>query len=236
MSVEIQVVGDPAAVCAQVLSEAAATGGHVVLTGGTSPQRAYTLAASQAPQSWQGAKLWFSDERCVPPDDERSNFGMVKRTLLDPLHAAGVEVGFCQRIKGEDGPQQAALEYQRELETLGTEVGAVSFELVLLGIGSDGHICSMFPNQASVSDSTRLVAGVERAGLAPFVPRVTLTFKALSAARRVLVLATGAGKADAVAAAFAQDAPHTPEVPASLLVEHVGEIVVLVDEDAASRL
>ena len=109
MSIEIQVVDDPAQVCADALSVAAATGEHVVLTGGSSPKHAYELAASQNSQSWQGAKLWFSDDRCVPPDDELSNFKMVKETLLDPLERTGVEVEFCRRVFGERGYEEGAL-------------------------------------------------------------------------------------------------------------------------------
>jgi 6-phosphogluconolactonase len=236
MSIEIRVVDDPAQVCADALSVAAATGEHVVLTGGSSPKHAYELAASQNPQSWQGAKLWFSDDRCVAPDDDLSNFKMVKETLLDPLEQAGVEVEFCRRVFGERGYEEGALEYERDLEHAGGGPGAIRFELALLGVGSDGHICSMFPGQDSLSERSRFALGVPEAGLEPFVPRVTLTFAALSHAKRVLILATGEGKADPIAAAFAEDAPRTTDVPASLLVEHVEDIVVLLDEAAASRL
>jgi 6-phosphogluconolactonase len=236
MSIEIRVVEDPAQECADALSAAAATGEHVVLTGGSTPAHAYELAAAQHPQSWQGAKLWFTDERCVEPDDELSNHRMVRQSLLEPLGRGGVEVEFCRRVMGERGYEEGALEYERELEHVGGGPGAIRFELVLLGVGSDGHICSMFPNQDSLAERSRFAVGVPRAGLEPFVPRVTLTFAALSHAKRVLVLATGAGKADPIAAAFAQDAPRTPEVPASLLVEHVEDIVVLLDEAAAARL
>jgi 6-phosphogluconolactonase len=236
MSIEFQIVDDPAQACADALSAAVATGENVVLTGGSSPKRAYELAATQRPEAFAGAKLWFSDDRCVEPDDELSNFAMVKSTLLDPLTQAGIEVDFCRRILGERGYEQGAIEYERELEHVGGGPGAIRFELVLLGVGSDGHIGSMFPGQESLNERSRLAVGVPVAGLEPFVPRVTLTFPALSRAKRVLVLATGAGKADPIAAAFADDAPHTPDVPASLLSEHVEDIVVLLDEEAASRL
>jgi 6-phosphogluconolactonase len=236
MSIEIQVVDDPAQACADALSAAAATGEHVVLTGGSSPRHAYQLAAAQHAESWQGAKLWFSDDRCVAPDDDLSNFKMVKENLLDPLERAGTEVEFCRRVLGERGYEEGALEYERELEHVGGGPGAIRFELVLLGVGSDGHICSMFPGQQSLSERSRFAVGVPEAGLEPFVPRVTLTFTALSHAKRVLVLATGEAKADPIAAAFADDAPHTTDVPASLLVEHVEDIVVLLDEASASRL
>lgn len=236
MSIEIQVADDPAQVCADALSTAAATGEHVVLTGGSSPKRAYELAAAQSPESWRGAQLWFTDERCVAPEDELSNFRMVKESLLDPLERAGAGVEFCRRILGERGPEEGALEYERELEHVGGGPGAIRFELVLLGVGPDGHICSMFPRQESLQERARFAIGVPEAGHEPFVPRVTLTFAALAHAKRVLILATGAAKADPIAAAFADDAPRTTEVPASLLVEHVEDIVVLLDEQAAARL
>lgn len=236
MSIDIQVVDDPARACAEALSAAVATGENVVLTGGSSPKHAYELAATEHGQRWQGAKLWFTDDRCVEPDDERSNFRMVKQSLLDPLEQAGVEVEFCRRVLGERGFEEGAIEYERELEHVGGGPGAIRFELVLLGVGPDGHICSMFPGQESLSERSRLAVGVPEAGLEPFVPRVTLTFPALSRAKRVLVMATGASKADPIAAAFAQDAPHTTDVPASLLAEHVEDVVVLLDEEAAARL
>lgn len=236
MSIEFEVVDDPAQVCADALSAAVATGENVVLTGGSSPKHAYELASTQRPEDWVDAKLWLSDDRCVEPDDDLSNFKMIKTTLLDRLTSAGVEVEFCRRILGERGYEQGAIEYERELEHVGGGPGAIRFELVLLGVGSDGHICSMFPGQDSLEERSRLAVGVPMASLEPFVPRVTLTFAALSRAKRVLILATGADKADPIASAFADDAPHTKDIPASLLSEHVEDIVVLLDEEAASRL
>lgn len=239
MSIDIQVVDDPAQaaqICAEALSAAVATGENVVLTGGSSPKHAYELAAAQHADQWQGAKLWFTDDRCVAPDDELSNFKMVKESLLDPLERGGVQIEFCRRIFGERGHEEGAIEYERELEHVGGGPGAIRFELVLIGIGSDGHICSMFPRQESLHERARLAVGVPEAGLEPFVPRVTLTFAALSHAKRAFVLATGAEKADPIAAAFADDAPHTTDVPASLLAEHVEDIVVVLDEAAAARL
>ncbi|MCL2420029.1 MAG: 6-phosphogluconolactonase, partial [Conexibacteraceae bacterium] len=128
MSIEIQVVDDPAQVCADALSDAVATGLDVVLTGGSSPKRAYELAAAGRPQDWQGAKLWFTDDRCVEPSDPLSNFGMVREALLEPLERAGVQVEYCRRILGERGHEQGAIEYERELEHVGE--GAIHFELV----------------------------------------------------------------------------------------------------------
>lgn len=236
MSIDIQVVDDPAQVCADALTAAAATGEHIVLTGGSTPKHAYELAATQNPHSWQGARLWFTDDRCVEPDDDLSNFKLVKDSLLGPLERSGVEVEFCRRIRGERGYDEGALEYERELEHVGGGPGGIRFELVLIGVGPDGHICSMFPGQESLNERARFVVGVPEAGLEPFVPRVTLTFTALSHAKRAVVLATGESKADPIAAAFSDDAPRTPEIPASLLPEHVEDIVVILDDAAASRL
>ena len=228
---ELRIVDDPAQVCADELVAAARAGGHLVLTGGSTPKLAYEIAA-RTPEAFAGAKLWFGDDRCVGPDDERSNYRMAKLALLDPVAAAGVEIDFCRRILGELGPDQGAEDYERAL----AEHGAPPFSLILLGLGSDGHTASMFPGQSSLDERERLVIGVEQAGLEPFVPRVTFTFPCIAQAGRVLVLATGAAKADAVARAFAENALPSRETPASLLAEWAKSLTVLLDVDAASRL
>jgi 6-phosphogluconolactonase len=229
---ELRVVDDPARECADAILETARAGGDIVLTGGSTPKHAYELAAAE-PAAFGHATLWFGDERCVPPDDERSNYRMVKAALLDPLAAAGVDPE-CHRMAGEGGPEVAALNYARVLE----EAAPPAFHLLLLGVGPDGHIASMFPGQDSLAERHRLVVGVPEAGLEPFVPRVTLTFPALARAERVLVLVTGEAKAEAVARAFGPDAAPTPEVPASLLAGVVapGALTVLLDAAAAARL
>jgi 6-phosphogluconolactonase len=235
MSVDIRIVDNPDAVCAALLTDAARSGGHVVLTGGSGPKNAYAECTQQAP-AWAGAKLWLSDDRCVPPDDQGSNFGMIKEALLDPIAAAGVEIDFCRRVYGELGPEQGALDYEQALASLAGGSGQIEFELMLIGIGPDAHICSMFPGQESLDERERLVVGVPVAGLEPFIPRVTLTFPAIRRARRVVVLAKGASKADAISRAFADDARPSRQVPASLLAEHSDDVTVLLDMEAASRL
>jgi 6-phosphogluconolactonase len=230
-SPELRIVDDPARACADALVQAVRSGGHVVLTGGSTPKLAYELAALE-PAAFAGAKLWFGDDRCVGPDDERSNYRMAKLALLDPVAAAGVEIDFCRRIMGELGPDEGAADYERAL----AEHGAPPFKLILLGLGSDGHTASMFPGQASLHERSRLVMGVHEAGLEPFVPRVTFTFPCIARAEHVIVLATGENKADAVARAFAPDAVPSDQTPASLLAADVESLTVLLDVDAASRL
>jgi 6-phosphogluconolactonase len=136
------------------------------------------------------------------------------------------------RMKGELGPSAGAEDYERLLR----EAGSPRFDLVLLGIGPDGHCASLFPDQSSLDERSRSVVGVPEAGLEPFVPRVSMTFPRLANARQVVFLATGSSKADAVAAAFGRDARPDPHVPSSLLVPLAKEIKVLLDEAAAARL
>ncbi|HEY5317240.1 MAG TPA: 6-phosphogluconolactonase, partial [Solirubrobacteraceae bacterium] len=189
---------------------------------------AYESAAS-AGTAWERATVWFGDERCVPPDDERSNYAMAKAALLDPLGDGGPVV---KRIRGELGPTAAAAEYEQELRA----AGPPRFDLLLLGLGPDGHTASLFPDQESLAERSKLVVGVEVPGLEPIVSRVTLTFPALASAREIVFLVTGAAKADAVAAAFGPDAEPDPHVPASLLPSLAESITVLLDAQAAAKI
>ena len=114
--------------------------------------------------------------------------------------------------------------------------GTPRFELVLLGLGPDGHTASLFPDQPMVQERSRLVVGVPEAGLAPFVPRVSLTLTALARTRQIVFLTEGAAKADAVLAAFGPEAEPDPHVPASLVPALGDEVKVLLDPAAAARL
>jgi 6-phosphogluconolactonase len=135
-------------------------------------------------------------------------------------------------MKGELGPEEGAADYEREL----AEAGRPEFDLLLLGIGPDGHTASMFPDQESLSERSRLVVGVAMSGLEPFVPRITLTLPGLALARHAVVLAVGDSKADAIAAAFGPDAKPDPHVPSSLLPSTVERLTVLIDSAAAAHL
>jgi 6-phosphogluconolactonase len=217
--VELRVERDPARVCAQLLADAS---GNVVLTGGKTPERAYELAAELRPD-WSHAELWWGDERCVPPDDERSNYGLAKRALLDRLGRAPRAV---HRIRGEEGAEHAAATYDEEL--LG-----VSLDLVLLGIGPDGHTASLFPHAPTLSErERRAVPAVAK--LEPFVDRVTMTIPELSSAPLVVFLAAGREKAEAVRRAFA--GPPDESTPASLVRSRNGHTVAILDREAAQRL
>ena len=223
--VELVVVETPDDVAREVaerLAFAARAGGHIALTGGTTPEQAYELAAQSEPD-WSDVELWWSDERCVPPDDELSNYKLAKRTLLDNL---GIAPRAVHRIKGELGKDEAAANYEREL-------GDAEFDLELLGVGPDGHIASLFPNAATLQEQRRRVLPAE-AGLEPFVDRVTLSLPALRSAREIVFALTGAGKADAARRAFASEPG--PETPASLVRARNGSTVAILDRAAAADL
>ena len=221
---QIEVVDDVAGVVADRLVAAATAGGHIALTGGSTPGVAYQRAAAMD-ADWSRAVLWFGDDRAVPPGDERSNYRLAKETLLDAIDAT------VHRIEGERGHEAAAAAYE---ELLLAEVGGAvpQLDLVLLGLGGDGHCASLFPGKPEVEIRDRVVVGVPEAGLEPFVPRVTMTLPVLNAGREVLFMVTGEGKADAVARAFG-DEP-TSDVPASLV--RPPNLTVVLDPPAASLL
>jgi 6-phosphogluconolactonase len=199
---------------------------HLALSGGSTPARTYGLLAEQL-ESWERIDVWFADERCVEPDDEESNYLLAKQTLLGT--ASGLEQQRVHRMEGELGPEQGAERYARELhEHAPIEDGLPALDVIVLGIGPDGHIASLFPGAKTLDAAPQeLCLGVHDSPKPP-PERITLTLSVLRAAQRCVLLATGAGKADAVDAMLAEPSHH---VPASLLRR--GRLSVVVD-DAAS--
>ena len=224
-SVDITVVADAAEAAqlvAERLAEQARAGGSIVLTGGSTPRRAYQLAAELEPD-WGRVELWWGDERCVPPDDERSNYGLAKRTLLDRLNAGPA----VHRMRGELPPDEGAAEYKLELTDAGT------FDLVLLGLGADGHIASLFPNFPTLDVTGRDVIGSD-AGLEPFVDRISMTLPRLCNTHELLFLVAGGDKADAVARAL--DGVPSHATPGSLARATEGTTHAILDRAAAAQL
>jgi len=165
----------------------------LALAGGNTPKRCYELLAG-SDVKWGRVTVLFGDERCVPPDHPDSNYRMAREALLDAVSPATVH-----RIPGELGPDEAAEAYD-------AIVGALApLDVVLLGAGEDGHTASLFPGHPELQAKGWAV-GVRNAPKPP-PDRVTLTLPALQGARRVIVLATGAGKADAVARARRGEVP-----------------------------
>ena len=218
MPPDFQVSDDPAGAAAALL---AGVSGQLCITGGSTPRKAYGRAADER-RDWSDVEVWFTDERCVAPDHEHSNFRMAHEALLSRADGATVH-----RMKGELGPARGAADYEREVEA----AGRPAFDLILLGIGPDGHTCSLFPGDDALGERERSVVGVETPGMAPLVPRITLTLPVVNGAQRIVFLVTGEDKADAVARVFS--GRRDPMVPASLVE---GNVTVLIDKAAAARL
>jgi 6-phosphogluconolactonase len=172
----------------------------ICLTGGSSPQRLYQLLGTAPYRSrlpWERIHWFMGDDRLVPLDDHRSNMGIAMRAFLDAaappenIHPIDVSAGT---------PDTAAQRYQRELERFygasRLDAGRPVFDLVLMGLGPDGHTASLFPGEAALKETTRWVVGVEEAKLEPFVPRVTLTVPMLASTREMLFLVTDGDKRD----------------------------------------
>jgi 6-phosphogluconolactonase len=218
VNADIRALDDPAQAAAELLTAAS---GHVALTGGSTPKAAYERTAGMR-EDWSGVDLWFTDERCVPPDHEHSNFGMVERSLLSRIEGATVH-----RMRGELGPEDGATAYENELG----EFGPLALDLILLGIGPDAHICSLFPGDDALGERERRAVGVETPGMAPLVQRITLTLPVVNMSRQIVFLVTGEDKAEAVRRVFAR--PPDPDAPGSLVE---GNVVALLDPAAAARL
>jgi 6-phosphogluconolactonase len=219
---DLHVLDDPATAVGNLLAEQARRGGSIVLTGGSSVGEAYEHAAEREPD-WSAVALWWGDERCVPPDDDLSNYKLAKQTLLDRIEVQPSEV---HRIRGELEPADAAGELDRALE-------GVELDFMLLGLGPDGHIASLFPGSPQLDvEDRRATSGT--AGLEPFVDRVTMTMPTIRSARRIVFLVTGASKAEAVERSFAGEISR--DVPASLVRLAPVPVEVYLDAAAAARI
>ncbi len=198
---------------------------RVALAGGSTPKATYKLLASPAYRErveWSRVEIFFGDERCVPPDHPDSNYKMAREALLDhvPLLAHHVH-----RLAGERRPEEAAALYGQLLAPLGDPP---QLDLVMLGLGPDGHTASLFPGTAVLTETRALAAAVHVAKLDSW--RVTLTAPVLSAASHVMVTAVGPEKADALAAALLG-----PEGAVPMQLVHATDMRWLVDEAAAQK-
>ena len=178
------VASDAAKLVAETIVSRRTVWTRLVLAGGSTPRRCYELLSEKRSLPWGSVSILFGDERCVPPTDTDSNYRMADETLLHRVHP-----GLVYRIPAELGADEAAKLYE-------PVVAMAPLDLVLLGIGPDGHTASLFPGHA-VLNAPGLTAGVHDAPKPP-PDRVTLTLRALRSARRVVILATGADKRDAV--------------------------------------
>jgi 6-phosphogluconolactonase len=219
---DLRIVDDPSVPVGDLLADQARRGGSIVLTGGSGPGDAYRRAARLAPD-WSNVTLWWGDDRCVPPEHEWSNYRLAKETLLDHLEQQPREV---HRIRGELPPSEAADALDQELE-------GVELDFLLLGLGPDAHVASLFPGSPQLAvEDRRATSGP--AGLEPWVDRVTMTMPEIRSAKRIVFIVAGESKADAVVRAFGGEI--TPEAPASLVRLREIRVEVFLDRAAASKL
>lgn len=205
----------------------------VVLAGGSTPRLLYEKLAAppydtQLP--WKKTLFVFGDERCVPPDDESSNYRMARESLLDPLEIPETQV---LRMKGELPPEDAARKYEVRLGDLFVLRPKRRFDLVLLGVGADGHTASLFPGTAALDEQERWVVANQVPQLDAW--RLTLTYKALNATQRVIFMATGEAKAKVIAEAFG-GVEHAEPYPCERVAPLRARREVLVDHEAASLM
>lgn len=205
----------------------------VVLSGGNTPRRVYELLATDELRdqlNWQLVHLFFGDERPVPADNPASNYGMALATLISrvPIPESNVHP-----ISGAGDPQDNASSYQQELRSYFAGSDSPQFDLVLLGMGEDGHTASLFPASNALSEKDAWVVANWVKRLNEF--RITLTVPAINSAAQILFLVTGASKAAALAAVL--NGPLQPDLlPAQLIKPSQGELVWMVDGAAASQL
>ena len=233
-----QVLADPQAVAHEAAERLIAACGEnrseriaICLSGGSTPKALYGLLAGPDYAGripWARIHWFFGDDRVVPWDDPRSNVRMVREAFG---HGARIPPTQLHVIPFDAGAESGARGYERTLLDFygadGLAPDRPLFDLVLLGLGEDGHTASLFPGKPAVDESRRLVAPVPEAGLAPFVPRITLTVPALAASRHVLFLATGAGKRAPLARLAAGE-----DLPAGR-VTSAGTVAWLLDAAAA---
>jgi 6-phosphogluconolactonase len=228
---EIVVVADTAALAetsAQRLVNRVARDGRsaVCLTGGSSPEGLYRLLGKVP---WDRVHWFMGDDRFVPQSDPLSNMGMARRLFLA---AAGAPRGNIHPIPTDANyPEGAANIYEDELKSFygadRLDPARPLFDLVLMGLGPDGHTASLFPQSRALDEKNRWVLAVTKAGMEPFVPRVTLTFPALAATREMLFLVDGAGKRDILQRVFSGE-----DLPGGRAYSD-GELIWLLDRAAA---
>ena len=225
-----------AAYIVRIARESVVTRGRftIALSGGSTPRKLYGLLASEPYNSqidWELVDIFWSDERCVPPDHPESNYFMAQEVLLSRI---SIPVAQVHRMPADQFNRDAAsLTYTQEMQRAFSTNGIPDFDLLQLGLGPEGHTASLFPHQPSLHERERLVMPVTVPKPPP--DRLTFTPPILNAARNVLFLATGADKADALHAVI--EGPFNPdEYPAQIVRPPNGEVTWMVDSAIAQKI
>jgi 6-phosphogluconolactonase len=236
---ELIAVANPAALAAtaaeHLLARTAANSGRVAicLTGGSSPKQLYQLLATEAYRSripWQRVHWFIGDERFVPADDPLNNMGMARTIFLNQCAPTANIHPIPTATADPADPDRGAALYEQELQSFygadALDEARPLFDLVLMGVGPDGHTASLFPGDPALDETTRWVVGVPRANVAPFVPRVTLTLSTLASCHQMLFEVSGRDKRAILTRLF------TGENLPAYRARSTGETVWLVDRQA----
>lgn len=202
----------------------------LVLSGGSTPRGMHRILADAPEIDWSNVHIFWGDERTVPPDHEDSNYRMAHESLLRHIDIPEENI---HRMRGELDPETAAEEYEREIrEVLGVpEPEIPRFDVIVLGMGADGHTASLFPGTEALDEQQRLVVANEVPQLG--TTRLTMTYPLINAAHRVYFLVAGDDKDDAALQCLT-DHPETP--PAGLVQPSSGELQWFLDAGAAARI
>lgn len=206
---------------------------HIALSGGSTPNLLFEALALKHSNSvhWQKTHFWWADERMVHPDNPESNFGVAQKLLFSRITIPGKNI---HRIRGEENPVQEAVAYGQLLnKELNSRNYIPKFDLLLLGMGEDGHTASIFPNQLDLLKSKKICEVAFHP--ATNQPRVTLTGRTINNSAKVCFLVTGAGKAERLAEIH-QHNRKAKRLPAAHIHPDKGELYWLVDEPAASLI
>jgi 6-phosphogluconolactonase len=205
----------------------------IALSGGSTPRELYGLLGGfplRDQVDWSRVHFFWSDERCVPKDDEASNFRMAAEALFSKI---SVPEGNIHRIKGEKEPEEGAREYEEEIRDFFRTSRYPSFDLFLLGVGEDGHTASLFPGAETLRETERLSLPVYMKGAV--LKRITLSLPVLNAAHHILFLVSGRSKA-AVVGKILGGKEDREKYPAGLVQPPHGRVTWLIDKEAASQL
>lgn len=205
----------------------------IVLSGGSTPELLYSVLGDHfsASVSWDNVHFFWGDERCVPPGSRDSNYGMAGRALLSKIN---IPLANIHRIRGEEDAEKEAIRYSREI-SVHTRIknGIPAFDLIILGLGEDGHTASVFPSNIGLMESEKIcetaIHPVSRQ------KRVTITGRVINNAERVSFMVTGKNKA-AIVERILNNRPEAVNYPASLIVPEYGILTWLLDKEAAELI
>ncbi|MDX1283559.1 MAG: 6-phosphogluconolactonase [Draconibacterium sp.] len=205
----------------------------IALSGGKTPEGFFKLLSKKYADTipWERVHFWWGDERCVSPEDEQSNYKMTVEHLLTNINIPEANI---HRVRGEDDPEKEAVRYSKEMEdTLNSRGKDPVFDLILLGLGDDGHTASIFPDQLELFEHEQSCAVAQH----PLTgqKRITITGNVLNNANRVFFLVTGENKAIRISEIM-NDSEAAKLLPAYYIAPENGELIWFLDQDAASQI